>query len=48
MRWGGPGYGHIFANGVPLMRRRGLSEAEAQIILVDNPRRLFTLDAGPA
>lgn len=43
-RWGGHGYGHIFANVVPMMRRRGFSEAEIQAILVDNPRRLLTLD----
>jgi phosphotriesterase-related protein len=48
VRWGGHGYGHIFANVVPLMRRRGFSETEVQAILVDNPRRLLTLDAGPA
>ena len=48
VRWGGHGYGHIFANVVPLMRRRGFSEAEVHAILVDNPRRLLTLAAGPA
>ena len=48
VRWGGHGYGHIFANVVPLMRRRGFSEAEVQAILVDNPRRLLTLGSGPA
>jgi phosphotriesterase-related protein len=44
-RWGGHGYGHIFANVVPMMRRRGFSDAEVRAILVDNPRRLLTLDA---
>src|SRR5216683_3589120 len=44
VRLGGHGYGHIFANVVPMMRRRGFSEAEIQAILVDNPRRLLTLD----
>jgi phosphotriesterase-related protein len=43
VRWGGHGYGHIFANVVPMMRRRGFSEAEIQAILVDNPQRLLTL-----
>jgi phosphotriesterase-related protein len=47
VRWGGHGYGHIFANVVPLMRRRGFSEADVQAILVDNPRRLLTLAPGP-
>jgi phosphotriesterase-related protein len=43
VRWGGHGYGHIFANVVPMMRRRGFSEAEIRAILVDNPRRLLTI-----
>jgi phosphotriesterase-related protein len=43
VRWGGHGYGHIFANVVPLMRRRGFSESEIDAILVDNPRRLLTM-----
>jgi phosphotriesterase-related protein len=29
---------------VPLMRRRGFSEREIDAILVDNPRRLLTID----
>ena len=41
--FGGHGYGHIFANVVPMMRRRGFSEGEIQAILVDNPRRLLTV-----
>jgi phosphotriesterase-related protein len=40
---GGHGYGHIFANVVPLMRRRGFSETEIAAILIDNPRRLLTV-----
>ena len=47
VRWGGHGYGHIFANVMPLMRRRDFSEAQVQAILVDNPRRLLTLAARP-
>jgi phosphotriesterase-related protein len=43
VRFGGHGYAHIFANVVPLMRRRGFTQAEIQAILVDNPRRLLTL-----
>ena len=45
VRFGGHGYGHIFANVVPLMRRRGFSDAEVHAILVENPRRLLTIDA---
>ena len=38
MRWGGHGYGHIFANVVPMMRRRGFSKSEIDTILVDKNR----------
>lgn len=41
-RFGGHGYGHIFANVVPMMRRRGYSEDEIDAILVRNPSRLLT------
>ena len=40
--FGGHGYGHIFRNVVPMMRRREFSEAEIQAILIDNPRRWLT------
>jgi phosphotriesterase-related protein len=43
VRFGGHGYGHIFANVVPMMRRRGFSEAEIDAILVQTPKRLLTL-----
>ena len=43
VRFGGHGYGHIFANVVPMMRRRGFSEAEIDAILVQTPQRLLTL-----
>ena len=43
VRFGGHGYGHIFANVVPLMRRRGFTESEIEAILVRNPRRLLAL-----
>lgn len=41
-RWGGWGYGHIHRTVVPLMRRRGFTEAEIEEILVETPRRLLT------
>jgi len=41
-RFGGHGYGHIFTNIVPMMRRRGFTDAEIDAILVGNPRRLLT------
>ena len=40
--YGGHGYGHIFRNVVPLMRRKGFTEKESDAILTGNPRRLLT------
>jgi len=42
-RFGGHGYGHIFRNVVPMMKRRGFTEDEIDAILVRNPRRLLTI-----
>lgn len=42
-RFGGHGYGHIFENVLPLMRRRGFTEAEIERITAGTPRRLLTL-----
>ncbi|MBL8839681.1 MAG: aryldialkylphosphatase [Alphaproteobacteria bacterium] len=42
VRYGGHGYGHIFANVVPMMRARDFSAAEIDAILIDNPKRLLT------
>ncbi len=39
--FGGHGYGHIFRNVVPMMRKRGYSDDEVDAILVRNPRRLL-------
>ena len=43
IRFGGHGYGHIFRNIVPMMRRRGFAETEIDALLVDNPKRLLTI-----
>jgi phosphotriesterase-related protein len=40
--FGGHGYGHIFRNVVPMMKKRGYSPEEIDAILVHNPRRLLT------
>lgn len=40
--FGGHGYGHIFRNVVPMMQRRGFTQAEIDQILVGTPRRLLT------
>lgn len=42
-RWGGHGYGHLFANVVPIMRRQGFSQAEIGTLFVGTPRRLLTI-----
>ena len=41
-RFGGHGYGHIFRNVLPLMRRRGFDDDEIDAIMIANPRRLLT------
>ncbi|MCZ6875641.1 MAG: aryldialkylphosphatase [bacterium] len=41
-QFGGHGYGHIFENVVPLMRRRGFSEDEIEQITIRTPKRLLT------
>lgn len=40
---GGHGYRHILGNVRPLMRDRGWSETEIDMLLIDTPRRLLTL-----
>ena len=42
LAFGGHGYGHIFRNVLPLMRRRRFSEAEIQRIMVETPARVLT------
>ena len=41
VEFGGHGYGHIFRNVIPMMRRRNFTEREIDAILVDNPARLL-------
>jgi len=43
--YGGEGYAHILENVVPLMRRKGMTEAEIEAILVRNPARVLPLVA---
>jgi len=42
-RHGGTSYGTVFSQFVPLLRERGVSEAQINTLLFDNPRRLLTL-----
>jgi len=39
--WGGHGYGHVFRNVVPMMRRRDFEDSEIRALVVDNPKRLL-------
>ena len=41
-KFGGHGYGHIFRNVVPYMRRRNFTEEEINTLLVETPKRLLT------
>ena len=43
IRYGGHGYGHIFENVVPTMRRKGFPEETIQAITVDNPAEILAL-----
>jgi len=40
-RYGGYGYGYLMKCGVPLMRRRGMSEEQIRTILIDNPKNVL-------
>ena len=42
-QFGGPGYAHIPERVVPLMLRRGISQAQIDAMLVHTPRRLLTI-----
>jgi len=44
-RYGGEGYGHILANVLPVMRRKGVSEADIAAITTGNPARMLTIGA---
>jgi phosphotriesterase-related protein len=43
VRWGGHGYAHLLENVVPMMQRKGFSEAEIDQLLIHTPRRLLAL-----
>ena len=44
VEYGGHGYGHIYRNIVPMMQRRGFTDAEIRTILVENPARLLAFE----
>jgi phosphotriesterase-related protein len=41
-RYGGWGYAHILNNVMPVMLAKGMTREQIRIIMVDNPRRMFT------
>jgi len=41
-QYGGPGYSHILQYFVPRLLRLGMTQGEVDLLLVDNPRALFT------
>jgi len=42
---GGPGYGNVLVNFVPLLRARGVTDEQIRTMLVANPARAFAYDA---
>jgi phosphotriesterase-related protein len=42
VKFGGEGYAHILANVLPVMERKGMSSAEIDAILLENPARIMT------
>ena len=42
-RYGGHGYGHLFTNVIPVMRRKGFSDDEIEVLTIATPRRLLSI-----
>jgi phosphotriesterase-related protein len=43
-RYGGPGYAHLIHNVLPVMRRKGMSEAQIHALTVKNPAAALRMD----
>ena len=43
-KYGGWGYAHILDNVVPVMKSKGMTDAEIRTIMVANPAKLFTCE----
>lgn len=43
-KYGGEGYTHILHNVLPLMKRKGMSEEDIDVLFTRNPRRLLTVE----
>jgi phosphotriesterase-related protein len=44
-KYGGYGYAHIIENIVPLLLHEGLTREDIDTIMIENPRRLFSIEA---
>ena len=44
-QYGGPGYDNVIVNFLPLLRARGVTEAQIHRMTVENPARAFSYDA---
>jgi phosphotriesterase-related protein len=44
-QYGGPGYDNVITNFLPLLRERGVTEAQIHRMTVENPARAFAYDA---
>ena len=41
-KYGGWGYAHILDNAIPVMKSKGMTDADIRHLMVDNPTRVFT------
>lgn len=46
-RWGGPGLAHVLTSIVPTLREEGVPDAAIRAMLVDNPRRILSVESAP-
>jgi phosphotriesterase-related protein len=46
-KYGGEGYAHLLQNVRPLMRRKGMSDAEIRTLLEENPARAYAVAGAP-
>ncbi|BBG04114.1 aryldialkylphosphatase [Pseudonocardia saturnea] len=46
--YGGEGYGHVLRNVIPLMRRKGMTDEQVEMITRENPKRAIALAPGAA
>lgn len=44
--FGGPGYGNVIENFYPMLRERGVSDEQIEVMTVANPARAFAYEAG--